>query len=221
MTRILIIEDERSIQRLIEYDLLQLSYEVDSAFDGIEGYKKASSSNYNVILLDVMLPGMNGMEICKKLRDDGNNSYIIMLTAVDDEYNKIKGLEVGADDYVTKPFSPRELSARIKVGLRRESLKTSLEELIYQDLRVIQSSYEVYKKNQKIDLTLKEFELLVYLIINKGKALSREQLLTNLWGYSYDGDSRVVDVHIFKLRKMIDPESNFIKTVRGIGYKLL
>jgi two-component system alkaline phosphatase synthesis response regulator PhoP len=221
MAKILIIEDEKSIQRMIEYDLKQLDHDVDSAADGFEGYKKASTSLYDVILLDLMLPNMNGMEICRKLRKEGNNAYIIMLTAVDDEYNIIQGFEAGADDYVTKPFSPRELTARIKAGLRRQGVHKNDDVLYYQDLTVIQSSYEVWKDQEKIDLTLKEFELLVYLIINKGKALSRDQLLTNLWGFSYDGDSRVVDVHIFKLREKLDPDNDYIKTVRGVGYKLL
>ncbi len=221
MAKILIIEDEKSIQRMIEYDLKQLGYNVESAIDGLEGYEKASKNNYDVILLDLMLPSMNGMEICKKLREENNDSYIIMLTALDDEYNKVQGLEIGADDYVTKPFSPRVLSARIKVGLRRR-VKSSEEDIIYyNDLKIIQSSYEVLKDGINVDLTLKEFELLVYLLINKGRALSRDQLLTNLWGFSYDGDSRVVDVHIFKLREKIDPRAEFIKTIRGIGYKII
>lgn len=221
MPRILIIEDEESIQRLIAYDLKQLGYEVESAIDGFEGYKKASTFNYDVILLDLMLPNMNGMDICKKLRDEGNESYIIMLTAMDDEFNKIQGFDVGADDYVTKPFSPRELTARIKAGLRRQAKTPQEDVMYYENLKVIQSSYEVYQNEEKIDLTLKEFELLVYFIVNKGRALSRDQLLTNLWGFSYDGDSRVVDVHVFKLREKIDPKANWIKTVRGIGYKIV
>ena len=221
MAKILIIEDEKSIQRMIEYDLVQLGYEVDTAQDGFVGYKKASTKNYDVILLDLMLPNMNGMDICKKIRDEGKKAYVIMLTALDDEYNVIKGFEVGADDYVTKPFSPRELLARIKAGLRRQDFTKNDDTLLYEDLKVIQSSYEVFKNGDKLDLTLKEFELLVYFIMNKGKALSRDQLLTNLWGFSYDGDSRVVDVHVFKLREKIDPKADFIKTIRGVGYKLL
>ena len=198
-----------------------MGYEVDSAMDGFEGYKKASSTLYDVILLDLMLPNMNGMDICKKLRSEGNSSYIIMLTAVDDEYNIIQGFEMGADDYVTKPFSPRELTARIKAGLRRQGVNKNDDILYYGDITVIQSSYEVLLGKEKIEITLKEFELLVYLIINKGKALSRDQLLTNLWGFSYDGDSRVVDVHVFKLREKLDPKAEFLKTVRGVGYKLI
>jgi len=221
MPKILIIEDEKSIQRMIAYDLKQLGYEVESAVDGFEGYKKASTFSYDVILLDLMLPNMNGMDICKKLREEGNESYIIMLTAVDDEFNKIQGFDVGADDYVTKPFSPRELTARIRAGLRRQGSPQKEDVILYEDLKIIQSSYEVFQKDEKVDLTLKEFELLVYFILNKGKALSRDQLLTNLWGFSYDGDSRVVDVHVFKLREKIDPKANWIKTVRGIGYKIV
>ena len=221
MARILIIEDEKSIQRMIEYDLQQMGYEVDSALDGFEGYKKASSIMYDVILLDVMLPNMNGMDICKKLRSEGVNAYIIMLTAVDDEYNTIQGFELGADDYVTKPFSPRELTARIKAGLRRQGVTKNEDVLQYGNITITQRSYEVFLGTTKVELTLKEFELLVYLVINKGKALSRDQLLTNLWGFSYDGDSRVVDVHVFKLREKLDPKAEFIKTVRGVGYKLI
>jgi len=221
MPKILIIEDEKSIQRMIAYDLKQLNYEVESAMDGFEGYKKASTFHYDVILLDLMLPNMNGMDICKKLRDEGNDSYIIMLTAVDDEFNKIQGFDVGADDYVTKPFSPRELTARIRAGLRRQGSSQTEDIIYYENLKIVQSSYEVYQNDEKVDLTLKEFELLVYFILNKGKALSRDQLLTNLWGFSYDGDSRVVDVHVFKLREKIDPKANWIKTVRGIGYKIV
>lgn len=221
MPRILIIEDEKSIQRMIEYDLKQLDYDVETALDGFEGYKKASSSLYDVILLDLMLPNMNGMDICKKLRSEGNNAYIIMLTAVDDEYNKIQGFEIGADDYVTKPFSPRELTARIKAGLRRQGAVQNEDVLHYKELTIIQSSYEVFKGKEQVSLTLKEFELLVYLIINRGKALSRDQLLNSLWGYNYDGDSRVVDVHVFKLREKLDENNEYIKTVRGVGYKLI
>ncbi len=221
MAKILIIEDEKSIQRLIEYDLKQLGYDVDSAFDGYEGYKKASKTFYDAILLDLMLPSMNGMDICKKLRTEGNISYIIMLTAVDDEYSKIQGFDLGADDYITKPFSPRELAARLKAGLRRQASSTKKDVLQYYDIKIIRSSYEVYKADIRIKLTLKEFELLTYLVVNKGQALSRNQLLTNLWGFSYDGDSRVVDVHIYNLRDKLDPKADYLKTVRGIGYKLI
>ncbi len=221
MPKIFIIEDEVSISKMLAYDLRQLAYEVDTEIDGMKGYKRALEGNYDVILLDVMLPSLNGLELCKKLRDADNHAYIIMLTAMDDEYNKVEGFEVGADDYVTKPFSPRELAARIKAGLRRNIKSDVKKQLTYEDILLNLDSYEVYKSDEKINVTLKEFELLEYLINHRGSALSREQLLTKLWGYSYDGDTRVVDVHIFKLREKLDPAQKYIKTVRGIGYKIV
>ncbi len=219
--RILIIEDEVSISKMLEYDLRQVGYDVDTAFDGIKGYQKTKDNEYDIIILDLMLPGMNGIEVCKRLRKDENLAHIIMLTAMDDELQKIEGFEVGADDYVTKPFSPRELTARIKAVSRRKKPVDENTVLSYQNLEINTGSFEVLLDNQKIDVTLKEFELLEYLVINKGRALSREQLLTKLWGYSYDGDTRVVDVHIFKLREKIPFLQESIKTVRGIGYKLI
>ncbi|MCF7926547.1 MAG: response regulator transcription factor [Candidatus Izimaplasma sp.] len=221
MANILIIEDEASIQRMIEYDLKQLDYTVELSSDGKDGYNKAKSDHYDVILLDLMLPSMNGLDICKKLRNRDVESYIIMLTALSDEYDIIKGFEAGADDYMTKPFSPRELTARIKAGLRRTQTFKKEDKISYQGLIIKPSSYEVFKNNEKIELTLKEFELLLYLVKNRGIALSRDQLLTNLWGFSYDGDSRIVDVHIFKLREKLDKDSTWLKTVRGIGYKIV
>ncbi len=219
MTKILIIEDELSIVKMLTYDLKQVGYNVDSALDGRVGLHKALKEDYDLILLDVMLPSMNGMEVCKQLRANNHQAYIIMLTAMDDEMHTIEGFDVGADDYVKKPFSPRELTARIKAGLRRQDKKETSETVVYKDITLDTSSYDVYKHGVKLSLTLKEFELLEYLIRHKGKALSREQLLTKLWGYSYDGDTRVVDVHIFKLRDKVDPDQTYIKTVRGIGYK--
>lgn len=221
MAKILIIEDEQSILKMIAYDLKQFNYEVDTATDGLKGYEKAKTGEYDIIILDLMLPGMNGLKIAEKLRDKQIKSYIIMLTAMDDEYQKIHGFEVGADDYITKPFSPRELTARIKAVLRRQETKKDEDIIEYDNIRMNTSSYETYVNNEKIELTLKEFELLLCLIKNHGKALSRDQLLTTLWGYNYDGDTRVVDVHIFKLREKILNGSERIKTVRGIGYKLV
>ncbi len=221
MVKVLIIEDEINIAKMLQYDFKQLQYDVSLEHDGYKGYQKAKNEYFDIILLDLMLPSMNGLEICKKLRSHDVKSYIIMLTAMDDEYNKIEGFEAGADDYVTKPFSPRELNARMKAALRRQIKDDKPRQLSYNDITLDLSSYEVFLNNEKIELTHKEFELLKYLILNKGKALSREQLLSTLWGYSYDGDTRVVDVHIFKLREKIDPDQKYIKTVRSVGYKLL
>jgi two-component system alkaline phosphatase synthesis response regulator PhoP len=144
-----------------------------------------------------------------------------MLTAMDEEFQKIEGFEKGADDYMTKPFSPRELSARIKAVLRREKASEKVEEIEYENIYLNLLSYEASFEGKPLNLTLKEFELLAYLLNNRGLVLSRDQLLKSLWGYAYDGDTRVVDVHIFKIREKIDPQAKLIKTVRGIGYKLI
>jgi two-component system alkaline phosphatase synthesis response regulator PhoP len=221
MAKILVIEDEKSIQQMVEYDLSQLGHNVDVASDGLIGYQKAIKDVYDIIILDLMLPGMKGLEIAQKLKAAKTRAHIIMLTAMDEEFQKIEGFEKGADDYMTKPFSPRELSARIKAVLRRQKADDNDVELIYNDVHLNVLSYEATFKNKPLKLTLKEFELLTYLIKNKGLVLSRDQLLKTLWGYAYDGDTRVVDVHIFKLRDKIDPQAKLIKTVRGIGYKLI
>ena len=221
MAKILVIEDEKSIQQMVEYDLSQLGHNVDVASDGLIGYQKAIKDVYDIIILDLMLPGMKGLEIAQKLKAAKARAHIIMLTAMDEEFQKIEGFEKGADDYMTKPFSPRELSARIKAVLRRQKADDNDVELIYNDVHLNVLSYEAKFKNKPLKLTLKEFELLTYLIKNKGLVLSRDQLLKKLWGYAYDGDTRVVDVHIFKLRDKIDPQAKLIKTVRGIGYKLI
>lgn len=221
MAKILVIEDEKSIQQMIEYDLSQIGYEVDVASDGLTGYQKALKDSYDIIVLDLMLPGMKGLEVAKKLKEAKIKSYIIMLTAMDEEFQKIEGFEKGADDYMTKPFSPRELSARIKAVLRREKASEKVEEIEYENIHLNLLSYEASFEGKPLNLTLKEFELLAYLLNNRGLVLSRDQLLKSLWGYAYDGDTRVVDVHIFKIREKIDPQAKLIKTVRGIGYKLI
>ena len=221
MNRILVIEDEHSIQKMIHYDLTQLGYQVVLASDGLSGLQLARNESFDLIVLDLMLPKLSGLEICKALRRENHPAYIIMLTAMDEEMQKIEGLDAGADDYITKPFSPRELAARIKAALRRSERKEKPVTLQHQDITLDTLSYEAYLKGEKLNLTLKEFELLQYLIENKGIVLSRDQLLKTLWGYGYDGDTRVVDVHIFKLRDKIDPDANLIKTVRGVGYKLI
>ncbi len=221
MAKILVIEDEKSIQQMIEYDLSQIGYEVDVASDGLTGYQKALKDSYDIIVLDLMLPGMKGLDVAKKLKEAKIKSYIIMLTAMDEEFQKIEGFEKGADDYMTKPFSPRELSARIKAVLRREKASEKMEEIEYENIHLNVLSYEASFEGKPLNLTLKEFELLAYLLNNRGLVLSRDQLLKSLWGYAYDGDTRVVDVHIFKIREKIDPQAKLIKTVRGIGYKLI
>lgn len=221
MARILIIEDEQSIQRLLTYDLEQAGYDVDVASSGDVGYKKATTEPFDLILLDVMLPKMDGVTLCRKLREQHNDVYIIMLTARADEIDKIIGLEAGADDYITKPFSPREVLARIKAGLRRKGeLEHKQSKIRVGNVVVDTKRHEVYVGDELVSLTNKEFQLLVYLMQNKGIALSRDILLETLWGFEYDGDTRIVDVHIFKLREKLTNSDLEIVTVRGVGYRL-
>jgi two-component system alkaline phosphatase synthesis response regulator PhoP len=182
MAKILVIEDEKSIQQMIEYDLSQIGYEVDVASDGLTGYQKALKDSYDIIVLDLMLPGMKGLEVAKKLKEAKIKSYIIMLTAMDEEFQKIEGFEKGADDYMTKPFSPRELSARIKAVLRREKASEKVEEIEYENIHLNLLSYEASFEGNPLNLTLKEFELLAYLLNNRGLVLSRDQLLKSLVG---------------------------------------
>jgi two-component system, OmpR family, alkaline phosphatase synthesis response regulator PhoP len=221
VSKILIIEDEVSIQKLLSYDLKQVGYHVDLASDGREGYLKAKEGNYDLIILDLMLPNMDGIQVCQNLRKEQNDVYIIMLTARDDEIDKITGLDAGADDYMTKPFSPREVLARIKAGLRRQ-IKTKEENPIITigNLTLDQNRHEVLVDSQLIQLTYKEFELLSFLVKNKGMVLSRDILLETLWGFEYDGDTRIVDVHIFKLRDKLSTSNIHIITKRGLGYML-
>lgn len=222
MAKILIIEDELSIQKMIEYDLRQLGQTVVCASDGLKGYELAKTGDYSIIILDLMLPSMSGFEISKKLRKLNIRTHILMLTAMNEEINKIEGFDVGADDYVTKPFSPRELTARVKAVLRRQDETINQTgTLTYENLVIDLESYTVKADGIPITLTLKEFELLKYFVLNKGKVLSRDQLLDYLWGYHYDGDSRVVDVHIFNLREKLPILQEKMKTVRGIGYQLV
>lgn len=219
MAKILIIEDEQSIQRLLTYDLQQAGYEVEVASSGDVGFQMASTGDYDLILLDVMLPKMDGITLCKRLREQNKEVYIIMLTARSDEMDKVTGLEAGADDYITKPFSPREVLARIRAGLRRKDENLN-DKLKVGNVSVDLKRYEAYIDDELIPLTKKEFQLLVYLMKNKGITLSRDVLLETLWGFEYDGDTRIVDVHIFKLREKLADSTIEIVTVRGVGYRL-
>lgn len=226
MGKILVVEDELSIQKVLEFDLNQSGFQVDLVGTGTEGLEKGESNSYDVILLDVMLPGLDGFSVCKRLREKGIQSHIVMLSARDEEFNRIMGLEVGADDYMTKPFSTREVVGKIKAILRRKQMGSSPEAtvdshlLIHQGLRLDTQKVEAWIEGQVINFTLKEFEMLALLMKNKDKVLSRNMLLDQLWGMEYFGETRVVDVHIFKIRDKLKPFGIKIKTVRGIGYKL-
>lgn len=223
--KVLIIDDEEHIVELIRYNLENAGYDAVEAYNGIDGIKAAKNEKPTLILLDVMLPMMDGLEVCRKLRKDDTTKHIpiIMLTAKSEEIDKILGLELGADDYITKPFSVRELLARIKAVLRRTG--SELEEtsvFSFSDVTIDYDKHLVTKNNVKVDLTLKEYELLDILIKNRGKVLKRDLLLDKIWGYEYVGETRTVDVHIRHLRqKLEDDDKNpvYIETVRGIGYR--
>ena len=227
--KILVVDDESSILTLLQYNLEQAGFQVDTASDGQQGYESVLNNKPDLIILDLMLPKMDGMEVCKALRLKKINTPIIMLTAKDDEFDKVLGLELGADDYMTKPFSPREVTARVKAVLRRtqhsvdevDSLgsESSFE---FGHLRVLPERFEVLLNEEALEFTPKEFELLVHLMENKNRVLTRDQLLSAVWNYDFAGDTRIVDVHISHLRDKIEENSRkpiFIKTIRGLGYK--
>lgn len=227
---ILIVDDESSIVTLIQYNLEQAGFQTSSAYDGEEALQKVFNEKPDLIILDWMLPKLDGMEVCKQLRQQKIMTPILMLTAKDEEVDKVLGLELGADDYMTKPFSPRELMARVKAILRRQQFLTEPQSeqsqepdfLQVGDVTIYQHLYEAYYKDQLLELTPKEFELLLYLIKNKGRVLSRDQLLNAVWDYDFAGDTRIVDVHISHLREKIENNTKkpqYIKTIRGIGYK--
>ncbi|RYL93808.1 response regulator transcription factor [Sporolactobacillus sp. THM7-4] len=223
--RILVVDDEPSIVTLLSFNLKKAGYEVITAGKGLEALDKVKEQHPDLIILDLMLPGMDGMDICRKLRQDLIQTPVLMLTARDDELDKILGLELGADDYMTKPFSPREVVARVRAILRRSEIgKQQLAEVLsVGEIKVYPNNFEATFKGQDMQLTPKEFELLVYLMQHKGRVLSREQLLNAVWNYEFAGDTRIVDVHVSHLREKIEDVTRkplYIKTVRGLGYKL-
>ncbi len=223
---VLIIEDEQAIVDILKFNLEKEGYSVLYATDGQTGLELALSENPDLILLDVMLPRMDGFEICKKVREK-SSTPIIMLTAREEEVDKVLGLELGADDYMTKPFSIRELTARVKANLRRTSIdraQTSQESsnsITSGELTINMERYEVLKRGTVIDITLREFELLKFLATQPEKIFSRENLLENVWGYEYYGDVRTVDVTVRRLREKIEDDPGmprYIITKRGVGY---
>ena len=227
MIRVLVVDDEEHIAELLKFNLETEGFDVEIAYDGLDGFAKAREIKPNLIFLDWMLPGISGIDVLKKIRSDKelSNTPVIMLTAKNMESDKIEGLDVGADDYITKPFSVKEVLARTNAVLRRYSgvPKSSETVLILDDIKVDLQKHEVTKNEQKLELTLKEFELLKMLLQNKGRVLSRNHLLDKIWGYEYYGETRTVDVHIRHLRKKIEDESKgerYIETIRGVGYKI-
>lgn len=223
--KVLIIEDEKSISDIIKFNLIKEGFAVDTAYDGQDGLNKALSGSPDIILLDVMLPLMDGFAVCKKVRET-SAVPIVMLTAKEEEVDKVLGLELGADDYITKPFGMRELIARIKANIRRTELMTSKQDAPsnikeFGNLAIDLNRYEVRKDGRTLELTLREFELLKYLAEREDKVFSREQLLEEVWGYEYYGDIRTVDVTVRRLREKLEDDSSapkYIMTKRGIGY---
>ena len=228
--KILVVDDEQSIVTLLKYNLETAGYIVEVAYDGEEALKKVETEQPELIVLDVMLPKKDGIEVCKTIRSDKNLVPILMLTAKDDEFDRVLGLELGADDYMTKPFSPREVVARVKAILRRSQFVNEIEkedvddeDIIIGSIRIRPEFFEVYKEDELLELTPKEFELLLYLIERQGRVITREHMLNSVWNYEFAGDSQIVDVHISHLRDKLEEnpkQPKLIKTVRGLGYKL-
>lgn len=221
--RVLIVDDEKLIVKGIRFSLEKDDYEVDTAYDGGEALEKAKENAYDVILLDLMLPVMNGMDVCRQIREF-SDVPIIMLTAKGEDMDKILGLEYGADDYITKPFNILEVKARIKAILRRtRAAKKNVEEnvIVNGDVRIDKDNRRVQICGREINLTGKEFELLEFLVANPGKVYGRAKLLQLIWGKDYPGDERTVDVHVRRLREKIEPnpsEPRYVQTKWGVGY---
>ncbi|WP_188206392.1 response regulator transcription factor [Alkalibacillus aidingensis] len=223
-TKVLIVDDEESITTLIDYHLQQTGYRTQVVHDGEEALDQLNNQHFDLAVLDLMLPNKSGLEICEMIRNQGNNIPIIMLTAKGEEEDKIKGLNVGADDYVTKPFSPKELIARVDAVLRRIPRSDNESDLIkFRGIEINTQYYEVFKNGKSIEFTRKEFELLVYMAKQINKPIKRDTILKDIWDFEYVGDTRIVDVHISHLREKLedDPKKpTLIKTVRGVGYKI-
>ena len=217
------VEDESNIRELLIYTLEATGFKAKGFADG-KGLRAALKEQIpDMILLDLMLPGEDGYSILEKLKKDENTRDIpiIMVTAKDAEYDKVKGLEAGADDYITKPFGMMEFVARIKAVLRRTNRNSNTDkELKCGDLRILVGRHEVFWKDEKIELTRKEFELLIYLVENRGLVMSRNQILCQVWGYEFEGETRTVDVHVRSLRQKLGEAGNMVETVRGVGYRI-
>ena len=220
MAKILIVEDEKQMADFISLELKHEGYDVDICYDGEQGYENAIKTNYDIILLDIMLPKINGMEVCRRLRAK-QDTPIIMLTAKGDITDKVNGLDIGADDYLTKPFEIEELLARMRVILRRKLQNTSQSNVIQvADLKLDLEKKQVTRSGRNIELTKKEYELLEYLMQNNGIVISREKIIESVWNYDFVGDTKIVDVFIRYLRSKIDDgyDKKLINTVRGFGY---
>ena len=217
------VEDEKNIRELVEYALLANGFEIRCFADGVSFWQGLrEEKNPELILLDIMLPGENGMEILQRLKENAATKDIpvIMVTAKGSEYDKVLGLDSGADDYIAKPFGMMELVSRIKAVLRRTQKEEVDTDLSYQDIRICNASHKVFVRDEEVELTKKEYNLLSYLIRNQGVVLTRDQLLNSIWGYDFDGETRTVDVHVRSLRQKLGNAGDCVTTVRGIGYRI-
>ena len=219
---VMLIEDEKEIRDLVRYNLEKAGYRVASADDGEQGLQQLFASRPDALVLDLMLPGMNGLEIVREIRNEPltRDLPILILTARSAEMDKLLGFEHGADDYLTKPFSPRELVARVKALLRRTRPAGAGPALVAGPLRVDLDAHEAHVAGARMDLTPREFDLLAFLARHPGRALSRDELLRKVWGYDYVGETRTVDVHVRRLRAKLGDHHGLIETVLGAGYKL-
>ena len=221
--RILIVEDEPDIRSTLEYNLHRDNFQTESVGNLLDAEKILSTTNISLILLDLMLPDGSGLDLCRKLKADQSTHSIpiIILTAKDDEVDKVVGFELGADDYVTKPFSVRELILRIKAILKRKVQKPEVTEVEreFGELRIDSDSHEVFVNGEEVSLTALEFRLLKQLVDRRGRVQTRDQLLSDVWGYSADITTRTVDTHIKRLREKLGPLGKYVQTIRGVGYK--
>ena len=223
MNKILVVEDDEKIARVIQLELEFESYEVSNAYTGKEALDKYEEENFDLILLDVMIPELNGLEVLRRIRQKDEAVRIIMLTARDGVMDKVSGLDSGANDYMTKPFEIEELLARIRAQLKQNEIgqNSKQEEMIFKNIKLLPSSREVFIDGEDVYLTQKEYDLFYYLLSNKNQVLSREQIIESVWGYDYFGDTNTVDVYVRYLRKKIDQEyPSIISSVRGIGYMI-
>lgn len=214
---ILVVEDDQEIQELIKQFLMTQQYKVIVASDGLEGMKQFNKQSFDLILLDVMMPNLNGFEVGKMIRSQ-SNIPIIMLTALEEEQDQMKGFDLGIDDYITKPFSFHVLIRRVKAVLRRSNNQSTDNHFLFRELHVDGDAYKVYVNKVEVPLTTKEFEILQLLLQNEKKVLTRETIVEKIWGYEYAGDTRMIDTHMKNIRKKLDIP--YIKTVKGIGYKI-
>lgn len=219
---ILLVEDEVKLAKFVELELGFEGYQVSVANDGLTGLTMARESSPDLILLDWMLPGITGLEICRRLRSTGDKTPIILLTAKDEVSDRVAGLDAGADDYVVKPFSVEELLARVRARIRSKSNEDGEDNLEFEDLKLNRSTREVYRNGRSIELTAKEFDLLEYLLSHPRQVITRDRILEKVWGYDFMGDSNIIEVYVRYLRLKLEAndEKRLIKTVRGVGYVL-